>query len=290
MDGGVEEVDADQGQVGRRLLRLLDQPQHLAVGAELGHAEPLGVGDAGQQDLGHRRLRAAADPAVALEALDEPLHALAQQVVAQVHHEVVVAEEVPGDQHAVGQPERGVLGEVGDLEAPLRPVAHRGADLLGRVADDHADLDDPRLGHLLQPVEQDRLVGHRHQLLGAGVGDGAQAGAGAAGQDQRLHRCRRSSRSRLVHPPRQLLVGQPAPCRELPPAGQRLGQHADVRPVGPHPPAHRFHRRRPAVDQRDQDVAAGVGAGDEQVAARPRGRPGADGALRVRVSSRLRSS
>ena len=38
------------------------------------------------------------------------------------------------------------------------------------------------------PVEEDRLVGHRHELLGAGVGDRPQPGAGAAGEDQALHR------------------------------------------------------------------------------------------------------
>ena len=42
-------------------------------------------------------------------------------------------------------------------------------------------------GHGLEPVEQDRLVGHRHELLGAGVGDRPQARAGATGEDEALH-------------------------------------------------------------------------------------------------------
>ena len=37
-DAGSEEVDADQGEVGARLLRLLDQPRHAAVAVELGDA------------------------------------------------------------------------------------------------------------------------------------------------------------------------------------------------------------------------------------------------------------
>ena len=57
-----------------------------------------------------------------LEALDELPHALTEQVVAEVHHELVVAEEVAGDEHAVGQAERRVLGDVGDGETPPRAV------------------------------------------------------------------------------------------------------------------------------------------------------------------------
>ena len=52
VDARVEEVDADEGQVGRRVLGLLDQADDLAVGADLGHTEALRVGDAGEQDLG----------------------------------------------------------------------------------------------------------------------------------------------------------------------------------------------------------------------------------------------
>ena len=128
----VEQVDADQGQVGRRVDRLLDQA-HDALTVELGHAEALGVGHLVQADLG-------AGAAAVLEAVDDLLQALLQHVVAEVHHEVVVAEEVAGDQHAVGQAERRVLGDVGDLDPPPRAVAHRGHDLVARVAHHDADL------------------------------------------------------------------------------------------------------------------------------------------------------
>ena len=50
---------------------------------------------------------------------------LLQQVVAEVHHEVVPAEEVAGDQHAVGQPERRLLRDVGDLGAEVAAVTER---------------------------------------------------------------------------------------------------------------------------------------------------------------------
>ena len=64
--------------------------------------------------------------------VDELDKALLEHVVAEVHHEVVVAEEVAGDQNAVGEPERRVLGYVGDGNAPARAVTDRGADLLAR--------------------------------------------------------------------------------------------------------------------------------------------------------------
>ena len=87
----------------------------------------------------------------------------------QVHHEVVVAEVVVCDQHAVREPEGGVLPEVRDLGAPAGAVADRGHDLVGGVADDDADLLDPGLDHVFDAVEEDRLVGDRHELLRARV-------------------------------------------------------------------------------------------------------------------------
>ena len=53
-----------------------------------------------------------ADAPGRLEGVDEGAEVLLEQVVAEVHHEVVVAEEVPGDEHAVGEAERRVLGDV----------------------------------------------------------------------------------------------------------------------------------------------------------------------------------
>jgi hypothetical protein len=84
----------------------------LPSGSQLGHAEALRVGHLLEQDL--RRGRLGVGAAGLLERVDERPEVLLQQVVAEVHHEVVVAEEVLGDEHAVGQPERCVLGQVGD--------------------------------------------------------------------------------------------------------------------------------------------------------------------------------
>ena len=65
----------------------------MAVGVEAGDAEALRVGHPLQQDLRRRRVVAVSRR---LERVDEGAEVLLEQVVAEVHHEVVVAEEVLG--------------------------------------------------------------------------------------------------------------------------------------------------------------------------------------------------
>ena len=68
------------------------------------------------------------------------------------------------------------------------PSPDRRHHLVAGLADDDADLGDPGADHVLDAVEEDGLVGDGHQLLGAGVGDRAEPGAGATGQDEALHK------------------------------------------------------------------------------------------------------
>ncbi len=72
------------------------------------------------------------------ELLDEGGDPADDEVVAQVHHEVVVAEELPGDEDRVREAERRVLPDVGDLDAELRAVADGRLDRGRGVADDDA--------------------------------------------------------------------------------------------------------------------------------------------------------
>ncbi len=88
----------------------------------------------------------------------------------------------------MGQPERRFLGDVGDLGAEVAAVTEGGADLGTGCPGDDTDLLDAGGDHRLDAVEEDRLVGHRHQLLRPRVGDRSQARAFTASQDQRLHR------------------------------------------------------------------------------------------------------
>ena len=67
---------------------------------------------------------------------------------------------------ACARPARRVLLDVGDPRAEPGAVAEGGLDLLPRVADHDADLVDARGDDRLDAVEEHRLVGHRHELLG----------------------------------------------------------------------------------------------------------------------------
>ncbi|MNX81683.1 hypothetical protein D3C86_1133780 [compost metagenome] len=87
----------------------------------------------------------------------------------------------------MGQAQGSLLGDIGDLDAPGRAVPHRSSHLGPGIPDDDADLADPRIPHRLDGVEQDRLVGHGDQLLGGGVGDGAQPRPFPPTQDQPFH-------------------------------------------------------------------------------------------------------
>ena len=51
VDARTEQVDARDGEVGRRILRLLDELHDLAVGAENGHTRLTGILDVGEQEL-----------------------------------------------------------------------------------------------------------------------------------------------------------------------------------------------------------------------------------------------
>jgi hypothetical protein len=79
-----------------------------------------------------------------------------------------------------------LLLDVLDAHAEAAAVADRLADLAMRIPDHDADVLDAGGAHRLQAEEQDGLVADRHQLLGAGVRDGAQARPLATAQDECL--------------------------------------------------------------------------------------------------------
>ena len=105
-----EHVDADQREVALRLLRLLDQPRRPCRRASSATPNICGSGTCVS--------RICAAGLLARELLDEVRDALVQQVVAEVHHERLVAEERLADEHRVRQAARRVLLDVGHLERP----------------------------------------------------------------------------------------------------------------------------------------------------------------------------
>ena len=180
VNGGAEQVHPHQRQVRGRVLGLLHQADDLAPFVQLGDAELAGVVHGGQQ---HNAVGAAT-----FIFRHQVSDAAAQQVVAEVHHEGVVAEVVPGGLDRVGQALGLVLDHEGELRAPLVARAESVADLVaGFGADDHADVGDARRHQVLDHVEQVGLVGDGNQLLGAGIRQRAKPRALAAGQDQAFH-------------------------------------------------------------------------------------------------------
>ena len=188
------------------------------------------------------------------------------------------------------QAERRVLLDVGDADAELGPVADRGLDLGGGVADDDADVGDAGVADRLEAVEQHRLVGDRHQLLGGGVGDGPQPRACTTGQDQCLHAGKASGGRRPA----------PAGRREL--ASLQLGrgtstavphvlrwtrrdERTRVSDPGDPPTPRRPHgsRRRPHARRRTSARPARAGP-----ARAPPDRPAAVGARRPDLGHRAR--
>ena len=137
--------------------------------------------------IGHRCEQNQGVGAAGAERGDEVLDPALEQVVAEVHDERSRAQEPLGRQHRVREAQRLVLHDVGDADPEAGAVPGGSADLVTRLRrDDDPDLTDAGPRHCLDPVEQHRLVGHRHELLGARVGDRAQTRALAAGEDQTL--------------------------------------------------------------------------------------------------------
>ncbi len=88
--------------------RLLDKSNHLAV-LELGHAEMLWFRDASEQD---ERVRL-----IPRKALHDGHDPVTDEVVAEVHHEGLVAQELTCAQNGVRKAARRVLRDVGDQRA-----------------------------------------------------------------------------------------------------------------------------------------------------------------------------
>ncbi len=116
-----EAVQARYREVARRVLRLLDEP-HDALAVHLRHPEGGRVLDLHERDEG-------VGPRL-LKALDEGPRAVLEEVVPQVHAEVVLAHPLAGSQDRVPQPELLVLIDQGDLRT--RDVADGVGDLLAR--------------------------------------------------------------------------------------------------------------------------------------------------------------
>jgi hypothetical protein len=132
-----------------------------------------------QQDLSMASSRA--------ELIDKGRDAVLDQVVSEEHHEGIGAEVGLGDLDRVRQTERGLLRNISDLAFPAGAVAAGTAYLSLRVSDDDPNLIDAGGLYRLDRIEQDRLVGHGHELLRARMGDRSKPRSPAAAQNQGFH-------------------------------------------------------------------------------------------------------
>ncbi len=173
VDGRGEHIHPDKSEVAFRLAGFLLEADYLPGGAELRDAELAWVGHLGQHDL---RVRPGGT-----ELPDQVGDSADDEVIAEVHDKVVVAEELTGDEYRMGEAERSGLPDVRDVEPERGAVADRRLDRRGGVSDDDADLGDVGVTDGLKAVEQHWFVGDGHELFGRGMRDRAQPGPRAAG-------------------------------------------------------------------------------------------------------------
>jgi len=109
-----------------------------------------------------------------LETPDEVVNAVVEDVVAEIDHEVVVADEVAGAGDGVRESERPPLHDVGDINAEPRAISQEFLDRFpALVAEDDADFIDAGISEVLDPILEHGLVGDWDELFRPGMGGGA---------------------------------------------------------------------------------------------------------------------
>ena len=136
VDGRVEQVDADEREVGRRIGRLLDESHDVARGVERGDAELARVVDVREQDLRGRRLAIAGRRAAACATLSNASTNVRRSCCSMLSPRYMTKSSSPRKSRAIStqcaSPSGRVLRDVGDLDAEPGAVADRGLDLGAR--------------------------------------------------------------------------------------------------------------------------------------------------------------
>src|SRR5919197_3388778 len=183
-DASIVEVHAGDREAARWAVRLLDDAADAAAPVQVGDAEVaqvLLVLDARQQDAGAARL--------VVERLDGRLQAPLEQVVREQHDRLVVPHEALRQPERLRDPPRTLLVAVEEpLHAVLVAVPEQ-AEELPRVHPSRHEHDLPhsRLDERLDRVAHHGPVVDREEVLFRDPGQGMQAAAGAARQDDALH-------------------------------------------------------------------------------------------------------
>ena len=90
----------------------------------------------------------------------------------------------------MSQAERRFLGDIGDIHSELSTIPDGPLNFLDGVAYHNADVGDARIANRLDDAEEHWLVGHRNELLGAGVGQRIQAGTFTSAQNESFQSAR----------------------------------------------------------------------------------------------------
>src|SRR5690606_19828507 len=111
-----------------------------------------------------------------------------EDVVTEIHREVVVAEKGSGDHHAVGEPAGLVLREIREPDTEPRPIAELLNKLGPFFVDDYSDVLDSGVSQIGEAMLNDRRVRHRNELLGQRIRQRTQPGTRASGEHKAFHR------------------------------------------------------------------------------------------------------
>ncbi|CAB4859747.1 unannotated protein [freshwater metagenome] len=90
MNGLVKEIDTDKRKIGWGIIWLLDEAANVAIGANISNAKLAWVINVGQENLCCWGIGTAGSACLS-EVGDKICEVLLEHVVAEVHHEVVVA-------------------------------------------------------------------------------------------------------------------------------------------------------------------------------------------------------
>ena len=121
------------------------------------------------------------------KCVDESSQILFQEIVSEIHHEIIITKKIGGDENTVSEAKWFVLRNESESGPELRTIAQSAHDFNTGVANDHSDISDTRRDHGFNAIKQDRLIGHWHQLFGAGMSDRSKTSSSTPSQNQCFH-------------------------------------------------------------------------------------------------------
>ena len=172
------DVNSRHRKTALRVLRLFLDTDDLAV-LDDRNAEPFRVV--------HPREGEEAVASARLEFVDETLHAADDHVIAEIEDEIVLADEFLRNPHDVGETERGLLRNVGDLHPPLLSVPDGALNFVAVGIANDADLLDTGIDCRFDCVMQNGFIGNRDEMLVLRVRERAETRASSAAGDQSFH-------------------------------------------------------------------------------------------------------